>query len=129
MLLLQFVIVTVGDAKTEVVTQQVQNADRLDSLTHTHTHTHTQTYTHLFVGSRDRRRTHSRRIHATGTREPKPYSALKVLRLSRHTKELKSRARCCHIDLSQSEKLMKQQVQNTEETEHAKDIMQRRQLC
>ena len=44
--------------------------------------------------------------------------------LSRRIKELKSRARCCHIDLSQSAKLIKQQVQSIEEAEHVKDAIQ-----
>ena len=44
--------------------------------------------------------------------------------ISRRVKELKSRVRCCHIDLSQSAKLIKQQVQSIEEAEHVKDVTQ-----
>ena len=44
--------------------------------------------------------------------------------LSRRIKDLKMRARCRHIDLSQSAKLIKQQVQCTEEAEHIRDAIQ-----
>ena len=44
--------------------------------------------------------------------------------LSRRIKDIKLRVRSCHIDLSQSVKLLKQQVQCTEETEHINDAIQ-----
>ena len=44
--------------------------------------------------------------------------------LSRRIKNLKMRARCRHIDLSQSLKLIKQQVESTEEEESIKDAIE-----
>ena len=44
--------------------------------------------------------------------------------LSQRIKDLKMRSRCRHIDLSQPLKLIKQQVENTEEAEHINDAIQ-----
>ena len=44
--------------------------------------------------------------------------------LSRRIKDSKMRSRCRHIDLSQPLKLIKQQVENTEEAEHINDAIQ-----
>ena len=44
--------------------------------------------------------------------------------LSRRIKDLKMRSHCRHIDLSQPLKLIKQQVEKTEEAEHINDAIQ-----
>ena len=88
-----------------------------------HSHTRTNVHTHTYLQAQGIVDVHILEGCMQQERESRN-RAVVVKFLSRRIKELKSRVRCCHIDLSQSAKLIKQQVQSIEEAEHVKDAIQ-----